>query len=234
MKKLALLLFPFLLLVGCAQNTWYKPSARPGDFEKDRYDCLQQSQQQYSRAQTNGWQGASESKVVTNDGLFSSCMNARGWSIQNQQAVQQQIQQQQNNQSSTQSQFQSESTRLTNEAKANCANPEFKPYYSKTACTALEITFEQLADSTKITPAQKAVLPKLRAVIDENLKARNALNRRAGGRNAKIADYVVGNIMPQNDKNNLDLYNGKITWGEYNQRRKDINVNGNNAIKNIQ
>lgn len=164
--------------------------------------------------------------------LFSNCMNAKGWSLQNTQAAQAQIQQQQASQSATQSQLKSESDRISEQGKANCANPEFKPYYAKTACLAQDITFEQLTDATKITPIQKTALVKQRAAIAENQKARLELNRRAGGKAAKIADASATSLIPQNDQNNLDLYNGKITWGQYNQKRKDIYLQFMEKIKN--
>lgn len=233
MKKLSLLIIPLALLVGCAQ-TWYKPTAKAGDFERDRYDCLQQSQQQVGVAQVNQFGGAAVNKPVTNDGLFASCMNSRGWSLQNTKALEGQLQQQQASNMVVQSQLQSESERITQQANAICANPDYKPYYSKSACQAADISFEQLADQNKITPAQKAVLLKQRAAIADIQKARTELNRRAGGRAAKIADAGNTYLIPQNDQNNLDLYNGKITWGEYNKNRKDIYLKFQERIKSIQ
>lgn len=220
MKKILSPIATLLLLVGCAQ-TWYKPTARPGDFEKDRYDCLQQSQQQFSAAQTNGWQGAAVSKTVTNDGLFSSCMNARGWSLQNKQALEGQLQQQQLGMAVAQSNNQSQMNRLKAQDDATCANPDFKAYYTKTTCYAQDITFEQLADTSKITSAQKIALVKQRAAITANQKDRVAFQKSLGGKAAKVADLVSSSLMPQQEQLNLDLYNGKITWGEYNKQRKD-------------
>ena len=38
----------------------------------------------------------------------------------------------------------------------------------------------------------------------------------------KIIDIGINFTRPENEKNNLDLYNGLITWGEYNKKRKEI------------
>lgn len=235
MKKLILFvsLFLSLFLIGCAQNTWYKPTAKQGEFEKDRYDCLQQSQQQFSAAQTNGWQGAAVSKTVTNDGLFASCMSSRGWSIQNQQAVQQQIQQQQLNISQNQSRVQNEQTKFKDRIDQICTNPEYKLYYAKTACRQLDITFEQLADSSKITQQQKAVLVKWRATADAYFKENMAFQRTLGVRGNKIADLQQRFLVPKSESMALDLYNGKITWGEYNKQRKEMAIEFQNRISNI-
>ena len=40
-------------------------------------------------------------------------------------------------------------------------------------------------------------------------------------------------LIPQNDANNLDLYNGKITWGEYNTKRRDIFNNYLSEVKKL-
>lgn len=233
MKKLSLLIIPLALLVGCAQ-TWYKPTAKAGDFEKDRYDCLQQSQQQFSAAQTNGWQGAAVSKTVTNDGLFGSCMNARGWSLQNKQALEGQLQQQQASNMVSQNQAQSEIQRLKGMREAICANPSLKAYYDRSPCNAGDPTFAQLADSSKITSTQKAALLKQRDAVADYQKQQTAVNQGFGGRAAKISAAAELDIVPKNDQNNLDLYNGKITWGEYNQRRKDIYLKFQERAKSIQ
>lgn len=232
MKKLLFALIPVTLLAGCV--SWHKPGARPGEFEQAKYICLQESQQRVGVAQANAWGGTAVNTVQTNDMLFGNCMNAKGWSLQNTQAAQNQIQQQQASQSAFQSQLQSESSRISQQAKAVCENPDYKPYYSKSACQAQDITFEQLADQSKITSAQKAVLLKQRAAIAEIQKARAELNKRAGGKAAKIADAGNSYLIPQNDQNNLDLYNGKITWGEYNKNRKDIYTKFQERIKSIQ
>jgi len=223
LKKILSPIVTLLLLVGCAQ-TWYKPTARPGDFEKDRYDCLQQSQQQFSAAQTNGWQGAAVSKTVTNDGLFSSCMNARGWSLQNKQALENQLQQQQVGQSVAQSRIQADQAKFADKINQICSDPEFKAFYAKTACRQLDITFEQIADNTKITAAQKTALVKQRAAADVYLKDNMAFQRSLGSRGNKVADLQQNFLMPKSDSIYLDLYNGKITWGEFNKQRKELAI----------
>jgi hypothetical protein len=71
-----------LALVSCAaqpQSLWLKPGATKEDFNKDRYACMQQSQQPNSVAYLDKYGGVSNSKVITNGSLFDACMNASGW-----------------------------------------------------------------------------------------------------------------------------------------------------------
>jgi hypothetical protein len=236
MKKLLLLTLAgcSLFVSGCAQNVWHKPTARAGEFEQDRYACLQQSQQQRSVAQVGAYGGAAVSSAVTNDGLFSSCMNARGWSLTNAEAAQQIQQQQQSTYQARNNQAADDVNRLKLKSEERCASPAYKLYYEKTACVADNITFEQLTDKSKITPAQKQTLVKVRAMVDEVNKEQNRLARMHGGLiGAKRADLAESSLFPKNDKNNVELYEGKITWGEYNQRRKEIYINFMNEVKNI-
>jgi hypothetical protein len=80
------------LILACAsapktKQVWYKPGWTQEGWAKDKYDCLQQSQQRESSA-TGGFcsgylcvPGRSDSNVVTNWALYNACMEARGWSL---------------------------------------------------------------------------------------------------------------------------------------------------------
>ena len=106
--------------------------------------------------------------------------------------------------------------------KAICDNPEYAILFLNTSCSGKDITFEQIADSSKITPEQKVVLPKFRTEMDAYSRERLEFIRSVGKNPGKQwADYV-DSVQPEVDKYNLDLYNGVISWGEYNQKRKDF------------
>jgi hypothetical protein len=48
---------------------------------KDRYECLQEAQQRTSGAVVDAYGGAAKSQVVTNCGLWVSCLGARGYTL---------------------------------------------------------------------------------------------------------------------------------------------------------
>jgi hypothetical protein len=218
-------------LTAC-QNVWIKPNAAPGEFEQARYQCLQESQQRVGVASVNQYGGSAVDSVKTNGMLFNSCMQAKGWSLQNKDAAQAQIAQIQANSAVAQSQATERQHDLVARLNEICNNPELKAYYAKSSCKANEVTFEQLADGTKITPTQKAVLLKQRAAVDSYEKETISMLRSRGGAQDKhVADILETTSIPQNIQNNLDLYNGKITWGEYNQKRRDIYNNFQIALK---
>ena len=110
--------------------------------------------------------------------------------------------------------------RLKQKNAERCANPEFKEYYEMSPCLVEEISFKHISDTTKITPEQKKVFAKVRAEIDASLRERARIDREAG--NGFAAETALRFLIPQNDANNLDIYNGKINWGDYNTKRREI------------
>ncbi len=210
----AISLVTVISLAGCAQQLWVKPGASQNDFASDRYACLQESQQQGSSARVNAYGGAAESGSYTNQGLFISCMTAKGWAMQDAKAAQEQT-------AITQSNVNEQMNEFNQKYDEICSNSQYAPLFAKTPCKATDVTFEQLTDSTKITPEQKPLLTKYRTSIDKLTKEKNAYLRTNGESFSRLADYN-DEVQPEIDKYNLDLYNGLITWGEYNQRRKDF------------
>ena len=110
--------------------------------------------------------------------------------------------------------------KLKQQTDERCASPEFKPYYEKTPCLVTQINFQYVSDTSKITPVQKKAFLKVRAAIDENQRQRIQVDRETGF--GWAADVLEQFLIPPNDANNLDLLNGKITWGEYNAKRRDL------------
>ncbi len=106
--------------------------------------------------------------------------------------------------------------------KAVCAKPEYASLFLKTPCLGTDITVEQLADSSKITPEQKVLLLRWRTEASANTKEHQEFVLKVGG--SLDTQWVVyeASVQPEVDKCNLDLSNGVITWGEYNQKRKDF------------
>lgn len=115
-----------------------------------------------------------------------------------------------------------------------CQNEEFASVFAKSPCKAEDLTFEHLTENTKITELQKASMLKLRKAIEVNLKFRLTLFRTYGGpKGNRGMDYMESTVIPNTEKNLLDLYNSKITWGEYNQQRKAIMTAANAEDKRL-
>ena len=122
---------------------------------------------------------------------------------------------------------------LSTENIGSCNNPDFKEYYEKTACTSDSITLTQMADTSKITPNQKPVLLAAREAADSDNKKYPDAYRKSGHRlGPKAADYLEGQSL-KNEQLTMELYDGKITWGQYNRRRKEIFQETKEGMKNI-
>jgi len=178
-------------------------------------------------AQVNAYGGAATNAVQTNDMLFSSCMNSKGWSLQNKNVVEAQASQNQVRNNEIKQRF----DQITSDIVAMCGREELKDYYKKTACKAPDISFEQIADTTKITSIQKAALVKQREQVALLEKDQDNVQFMRGEAGQKVISISVNFVRPENEKNNLDLYNGKITWGQYNKKRKEMYVEAQNKIR---
>ena len=91
MKRFIAVVPATLVLFGCAAQptTWMKPGLTQEEFAKDRYSCMQQSQQRVSVAFANQYGGSASNHEITNANLFNACMNAQGYTLQKQASVDQ-------------------------------------------------------------------------------------------------------------------------------------------------
>jgi hypothetical protein len=215
MKRLASML-TVLAVAGCAAPmAWNKPGATQADFNTDKYQCMRSSQQQSSSAYVNAYYGSASSGQTTNIPLFDACMNARGWSLERQVAGSREV-----------------ANTLKAEFAKICGNPQFAPYYRKTPCRATEITFQQLSDPSKMSPAEKEIFPEVRGALEAYAsEVMDAQRKYGGAAGARRADQFATTFKSRYDKNNLDLYSGLITWGEFNRRRQEIYNDEMNAAR---
>lgn len=208
-----------VLLFGCAP-VWVKPGASQNDFAQDKYSCLQQSQQRVSGAYVNAYGGVASDKPVTNEGLFNACMQSRGWSLQSRDSVAQSASINQNKKE----QFMAGTRAISDEGKARCADQEFAAYYAKTPCGATSPTIQQLSDSSRASKKEREAILKVDASLAEIRDQRIALFRNTVTPPALMNRYIdtAKRTFDRGQKIRLDLYNGKITWGQYNTLRKEL------------
>jgi hypothetical protein len=217
MKLLTSCFLGLILLSGCAgMNTSHNANSPEG------IECTFEAKKGAAAVQATGRSGLNFDQFFKEQELFNLCMASK----------------QANNPSPkntySRSFLEDELKRLNLKGESNCQKPELKEYYSKTPCNVAGITFEHMSDATKITLLQKNAMQKARLLADEINKEQLAINRAFGGAmGGKVSDLIESTSSPQNDKNNLDLYNGKITWGDYNQKRKEIFTNNSEAIKKL-
>ena len=111
--------------------------------------------------------------------------------------------------------------KLEEKIRSLCVLEELKEYYSNTGCIAKEITLKQMTNENTVTQEQKPVILKTREMIDLLNKEMDVVLNSVGPDGQRIA-RIRSEFYSMSDNMHLDLYLGKISWGELNRRRKDI------------
>lgn len=119
---------------------------------------------------------------------------------------------------------------IKNKISSLCNSTELAEYYKKTACNSSDINFAHITDTSKITDLQKEALVKQRINALTIDKMQDDLQLMRGIAGQKITDVAKTYVRPENEKNALDLYNGLISWGDYNKKRKEIFTELTNRI----
>jgi hypothetical protein len=221
MKRIAVA-SSIIFLSSCAnhQNVWVKSGATQAEFAQDKYSCMQQSQHRVSSAYVDQYGGSSNSRVTTNNPLFGACMNARGWYLQDARQQQAMVQ-------ATKNEWQA----LQEEARQLCAREDLQPYYRKTPCQPEEATLEQVTDKSRITPSEKEALSKVRSEHAALTKRMNDYLRQNDPRSGNSIVLIRERMTADIDKVALEFYEGRITRGEYNKKRRDIAQQGSEQVR---
>jgi hypothetical protein len=113
-------------------------------------------------------------------------------------------------------------TELIAKMKDACAREEFKPLFLHTACNAYDFTSAQLADTSRLAASDK--VPFLTLHTEAHLLATRVAWawRSYGGREGAEAALASERADSLHENNARALYDGKITWGDYNKRRREI------------
>lgn len=115
---------------------------------------------------------------------------------------------------------------LKSETDSLCAKPELQPLFAKTTCgISKKPSMAMLTDNTRITKQQRALFDKYTArrneIYDEYKSAAMNSNRKSA------LDYYAkydSQVLPLYLLNQAKLYEGKITWGDFN--KENIRISG--------
>lgn len=230
--KTLLVLLSALLLTACTPKVWYKPGSTQDEFSRDKYDCVQQAQQRVSGAYVDAYGGVANNHVITNNNLFNSCMNSRGWYLgkkgETPPPPPEKIQARQRVKESK-----NQLVEIQKDSEKVCLKPEYKIILDKTPCKIDSVTLTQLSNNDKITEAEKLVFVQF---VEESKKLsirRTAAFRSGGTQQAFDLASLNERSRDNSDNNALELYEGKISWGEYNKNRKKTNASAKEEYERI-
>ena len=114
-----------------------------------------------------------------------------------------------------------------------CADPKYKLFFAKTPCNHPDITLQFLTDNSKADAAEKKVIL---LMDDEYLKiaSMQAENFRQNINPASLGIALSNLRLKQRSEaqdNLSNLYQGKISWGEFNTQRKASAASGREAFQ---
>jgi hypothetical protein len=196
-----------------AQSTkaWYKPQVWPENFKIDRAACLSNSPLFTNCMIDKGWTLVDKTKwdsdrVFCRDsskekpGSYTECMLSKGWDENPPNAL--------------------GLSKLNQQSQDLCIDEAFKAYLNKAPCA---IGLENISDQSYITIVEKESMINYFKKWEEIENKRLNLLRNGGMQNKKMYEWRVTYWLPKVDENRIALINGKITYGAYNTRRKELN-----------
>ena len=207
-------------LVACAQQPqaiWLKPGAGQNEFSQDKYACMQQSQQPASSAYVGQYGGFANSNIITNGNLYNACMNSHGWSLTPVSNVKG---------------YNDEINAVVGEQREACVRADLQAIFSKKmTCKPNEAAQEQLSDRSKISSDEKIALLKWQDILAETNGKIAAIHRQYNPKSGEAIAVLIEKGVGESKNLALELYNGRISWGDYNKRRNALFIRNQDAMK---
>lgn len=229
MKKIYSIIL-VLIICGCANNQKEKVYVRTFDsgttFEKASTQCQYEVNLQ-SRADERAENNGIVMSIIRANATMESCMNRFGFSLADKNSPQalaevSKVQEEQATQVEKNKIRNEIYKDYSNKYNSVCIDVKNTAYFNKTTCSPKDLTIAQLADETKPSDEEKVQILKVREQIAIH-QAEFLKKLRAKGFNqdklwANTLEIIENELL----QNSLNLYAGKITWGEFNQVKKNI------------
>ena len=211
-----------------ADKTWYKPKVYGESFKLDRDSCATLGQNQTGFNNCMGQRGwtlvdrnvhnadrkfCQDKSNVLDDSekraSYLSCLLEKGWDEENDTQYKMRM--------------------LSKESAEICKLEEHKLFNSKSPCEHKDITLQHLADASFINEQEKVAMYALVKSTDEIERKRLDAFRAGGMLEKKVYEYRLKTYNPKVQDNRLNLLTGKINFGEFNKRRKELFTEGSLA-----
>ncbi|MFZ3322726.1 MAG: tetratricopeptide repeat protein [Usitatibacter sp.] len=104
-----------------------------------------------------------------------------------------------------------------------CSDGKYSAYFHKTGCDAVrDITPAQMTDQATVTEAEKSALSGIMALSSSVSGDVVAAHRQYGGEHGVAVARLREQVATKSAANMQSLYDGQITWGDYNRARKNM------------
>jgi hypothetical protein len=106
-----------------------------------------------------------------------------------------------------------------------CSRQDFAPIFAKKMpCRPKQATPEQLADRARISNAEKIAFMKWQALSEERNEKTAAIHRQYNAQTGDNAASLIKKTDEASAQLGQQLYDGRISWGEYNKKRIELTV----------
>ena len=223
-KHLAITLIALVSQTAQSQSdmVWYKPAAFPESFKINRDSCMQQNNNKdgyQSCMNRAGWTLVERSKLDAarkecrdsyppmqnnpkNADAYFGCLRDKGWEEE--------------------SKVSTEIRRLNIQSDEICVKPEYAEIIKNIPCRVREINLEHLSNSSRVVAENKQVYLQFFKEFEDNRALTNQTMRNGSMANKKMYEYRTTVSDAKVDDNRINLITGKITFGEYSKKRKEL------------
>lgn len=155
--------------------------------------------------------------------VFRYCMEGRGWALY----TEEQNETRKSQLTDKLEQYKLAFDRLRADHEENCKDPNLAPIAAKTPCNAKDINIAQMSDKSKASTKEKtAILYGEKVDEKEYSEVVDLIKLHMNPNAANDVIKYIDRRKAQYQKSLLDLYNGKITWGQFNIDRKNRAADG--------
>ena len=111
---------------------------------------------------------------------------------------------------------------VIDEQRKVCSQADLQELFSKKMpCKAEDATHEQLSDRSKISSNEKIAFLKWEKISAESNQKLAAINRKHKFKFGEAVASLIEKGLVDRKKLAADFSSGRISWGEFNKRRKD-------------
>lgn len=114
--------------------------------------------------------------------------------------------------------------KVRDDLRAACFSQELQSYYRMTPCLASGITRAMMRDNSRITREQRTAAQKVFALTKELNDETLRIMEETGAPELMARATQARAALPAAEALQADLLEGRITWGEYNTRRRALHT----------
>jgi len=128
--------------------------------------------------------------------------------------------------------YEDDTSAVIEEQRKVCVQPDLQELFAKKMpCKAEDATREQLSDKSKISSSEKIAFLKWEDISAKSNQKLAGINRQYKFKSGEAVASLIEKGLVDSKKLASDFSNGRISWGEFNKRRKDAYMRYRDDLK---